>query len=214
MEYLSFGPLLQRCRLQFLPEMSGARGALVLGDGDGRFTAALLRAVPCLRVHAVDASAGMLAALWQRARDAGAAGRLEMTCADATEALPEGCFDLVCTHFFLDCLSQKEIELLVAEVRRRLPHGVWVISEFAVPEGALRTPAVWLVGALYLAFRILTGLKTRELPAYAEAMHANGFTLLRCRERLGGILRAELWQVQQSSVRGNHVHGRPQISRL
>src|SRR6185437_1080687 len=43
MEWLSFGPYLSRCRRAFLPQLRDARRALVLGDGDGRFTAALLR---------------------------------------------------------------------------------------------------------------------------------------------------------------------------
>ena len=174
--------------------MAGARRALVLGDGDGRFTAALLQAVPDLRAHVVEQSAGMLAELWRRAIDAGAAGRLEMTCADATQMLPDDSFDLVCTHFFLDCLTQEQIGPLITRVRHRLPHGIWAVSEFAIPDGSLRRPAIWLIHGLYLAFGGLTGLRTRELPIYSAAMQANGFKLLCCRERLGGILRAELWE--------------------
>ncbi len=194
MEYLSFGPLLQRCRVQFLLEISDARRALVLGDGDGRFTASLLRAAPGICVHAVDESAAMLAALWQRAIDIGAADRLEMTCADATEDLPEGHFDLVCTHFFLDCFSQADMEALVARVQEHVPQGRWVISEFAVPGGAMRWPAFLLVRSLYFVFGLLTGLTTRELPVYAPVLRANGFVLMQSRQRLGGLLRAELWQ--------------------
>ncbi len=196
MEYLSFGPLLQRCRLQFLPEVADARRALVLGDGDGRFTAALMQALPGVRVHAVDESAEMLAALWERVIEKGAAHRLEISCADAVEDLPEESFDLVCTHFLLDCFGQGDVEALVAQVRRRMPRGRWVISEFAVPGGAMRLPALLLVRALYLVFGVLTGLTTRSLPAYAQVLRANGLVLVQSRERLGGILRAELWRIE------------------
>ena len=193
MEYLSFGPLLHRTRMQFLPEAAAARHALVLGDGDGRFCAALLRFSSAVRVHAVDASAGMLAELWRRAVDVGAADRLEMTCADATQCLPVGEFDLVCTHFFLDCLSTEQVAGLVPRIRERMSSGHWVVSEFAIPGGALRQPASWLVAGLYAAFHRLTGLEVRKLPLYPEILKANGFVLLELHSRLGGMLRAELW---------------------
>ena len=56
MEWLSFGPHLGRCRRAFLLEMTESRRALVLGDGDGRFTAALLRQNKAIQVDAVDVS--------------------------------------------------------------------------------------------------------------------------------------------------------------
>ena len=60
LEYLTFGPFLWRCRVHFLPQLSDCRSALVLGDGDGRFTARLLRENPHLRVMAIDGSPGMI----------------------------------------------------------------------------------------------------------------------------------------------------------
>src|SRR3954453_19751287 len=43
MEYLTFGPALHRRRREFLSEIASARSGLILGDGDGRFTAEFLR---------------------------------------------------------------------------------------------------------------------------------------------------------------------------
>ncbi|MGH9599640.1 MAG: class I SAM-dependent methyltransferase, partial [Terracidiphilus sp.] len=56
MELATFGPWLSWCRSAYLGELSGCRRALVLGDGDGRFTAQLLCANPQVEVDAVDAS--------------------------------------------------------------------------------------------------------------------------------------------------------------
>src|SRR5206468_3304021 len=42
LEHLTFGPALQRTRTHFLPLLADRQNALILGDGDGRFTAALL----------------------------------------------------------------------------------------------------------------------------------------------------------------------------
>ncbi len=197
MEYLTFGPLLMRCRLAFLPELQGARCALVLGDGDGRFTARLLRENKTVSVHAVDGSAAMLRESRERARREDAADRLFTYLQDARVQLPGGPFDLVCTHFFLDCLTDGEVAALAAEVRQRMPTGLWLVSEFAVPKSAARWSARPLIFLLYQTFRLLTGLQVQSLPDHAAALRGAGFVLVERREHLFGILRAELWSVVQ-----------------
>ncbi len=114
--------------------------------------------------------------------------------ADALAGLPEGQVDLICTHFFLDCLDDEAVDGLAAELRLKCPRGYWVISDFAVPAG----PAGWVgsavVGALYAAFGVLTGLATRRLPQYASALHRHGFVRTAVHTQLFGLLRSELWQ--------------------
>lgn len=195
MEYLSFGPLLWRTRIAFLPEMKHARHALMLGDGDGRFSAALLRSNRNVRVCAVDASGAMLMRLQQRVEAQGDASRLTVLHADATDALPDGSFDLVCTHFFLDCLHDAQCAALArAVVERMTPGAIWAVSEFAVPATNARWFACVLVGALYRLFAALTGLRVQRLPDYATALGNAGFSCDATKTALGGILRAELWR--------------------
>ena len=50
MEAVLAGGKLQRCRTAFLNEVKDARHALIVGDGNGRFLSALLRANPSVRV--------------------------------------------------------------------------------------------------------------------------------------------------------------------
>lgn len=195
MEYLSFGPLLMRCRKQFLPQMLHAHHALILGDGDGRFTASLVRANQSLRVDAVDASPAMLSALLL------AAGRnqvrVQTHCADLRTWQPQNVnYDLVVSHFLLDCLSTEEVTKLIARIRPSLDQGaIWVVSEFAIPQRRIqRALANLLISFLYRAFSLLTGLQIRHLPDYTTALNSNGFQLMRVKIRLFGILRSELWQ--------------------
>lgn len=194
MELFTFGPWLERCRCAFLGDLAGCRRAAVLGDGDGRFTAQLLRASPTIEIDAVDASAAMLRALLGRAGHN--AARVHVHCADARTWQPANPpYDLVVTHFFLDCLTEDEVRSLAERLRGALsPAGLWVVSEFAVPEGAfgrwVARPAVWL---LYRAFALLTGLAVRNLPDHAAALRAAGFTLRQRRSLLRGLLAAELW---------------------
>src|ERR1700679_3274982 len=189
MEGLSFGPLLQRCRCAFLGELRTVRRALVLGDGDGRFTEALLRVNFEVRVDAVDASSAMLRALVERAGADG--GRVRAIVADIRSWRPENgdVYDLVVSHFFLDCLTAEEVEALAGSVRlslvrRGLTEGAqWVVSDFAVPEGwAGRLAGRLLVGFLYRAFGVLTGLRIRRLPDHAAALKSAGFVMERRRE--------------------------------
>jgi SAM-dependent methyltransferase len=199
MEALSFGPWLWWCRCAFLLEMFQARRALTFGDGDGRFTARLLRENPAIEVSAVDASPAMLATLRRRARRN--AARLRTEVADARTWTPSdmdsGSYDLVYTHFFLDCLTEDDIRRLAERVRPLIAStGIWVVSEFAIPEGWTGSiVARPLVSFLYGAFGLLTGLSVRCLPDHGLALRQTGFDLRQRRAWLMGLLVSEVWEV-------------------
>jgi ubiquinone/menaquinone biosynthesis C-methylase UbiE len=198
MELLTFGPWLKRCRYAFLGDLARCRRGIVLGDGDGRFTAQLLRIHSTIEIDAVDLSTAMLRTLLGRAGHN--AARVRAQAADARTWQPANPpYDLVATHFFLDCLTAEEVRSLADTMLEALsPSGLWVVSEFAIPEGAfgrwVARPMVWL---LYRAFGLLTGLAVRELPDHAAALCAAGFRLLERRSFLCGLLAAELWSQAQ-----------------
>ena len=197
MEWLTFGPILWRCRCEFLDLMKASRTALILGDGDGRFTARLLQSNVQITVEAIDASEAMLDELLKRSGSN--ADRVRTTAADARGPIPlVQCFDLVVAHFFLDCLTTIEVESLARNTHAQLAPGArWMISEFAIPENRYgRWFALPLVSALYLAFGALTGLKVRRLPRYREALVRAGFELAHERKRLKGLLVSEVWQAR------------------
>jgi hypothetical protein len=197
MEYLTFGPALHRCRTHFLPRLHNIRNVLVLGDGDGRFTAQLMRQIPQARVTAIDASSRMLAQL--QSRCASHTQRLTTHQANLPAALPpliaNQTYDLVATHFFLDCLTTEEVKQLATTIRPHLSaNALWVVSDFAIPGGLLHRPAALVVAALYRSFRILTGLQTQRLPQHADAFAHSDFQQIQQNKVLGGLLVSELWQ--------------------
>lgn len=188
-EYFTLGSLLQHMRTHFLPQLTNAQSALVLGDGDGRFLARLLRQNPRLTATAVDSSSTMLQLL--RERCAFGADRLTTLEADVRNVpLPET--ELVVTHFFLDCLTQPEVDALSARLAH--PGALWVVSDFRVPTGPIQ-PFAWLyVRTLYFAFHVLTGLEPTQLPDTARALQAAGFVRVAEHRRLFGLLYSELWR--------------------
>jgi ubiquinone/menaquinone biosynthesis C-methylase UbiE len=199
LEYLTFGPYLERCRFHFLNQLSTHHRALILGDGDGRFTTRLLAANPQIAIDAVDSSATMLDLLTDRAAQLGpsAAQRLRTIHGDALAFEPAGPYDLVVTHFFLDCLTEDDLATLFARLRPHLStNATWLISEFSIPSTQpAATLARTLIATLYCAFRVLTSLKTQRLPDYASALRRNGFFITQRRSFLGSILSAELWRL-------------------
>ena len=198
LEYLTFGPLLWRCRTHFLPQLLQCRNALILGDGDGRFTARLLHLNSQIRVHAVDGSPRMIETLEQAATPH--RNRLTTQIANMNHWNPPHSepYDLIVTHFFLDCLTTAEVAALASRLRPVLaPQPHWLVSEFAVPQTFFgRLFAAPLVALLYRAFRVITGLRQQSLPEHARALTDSGWALDRESLHLRGLLVSQLWRLE------------------
>lgn len=194
MEAATFGPWLWWCRTEYLQEMRQRRRALVLGDGDGRFTARLLKENCEIQIDAVDASPAMLQALLRRAGKH--ARRVRTHCADVrTWQPPQPPYDLVVTHFLLDFLTDSEVLALAETMRRSVSHEAqWAISEFAIPQNLFgQFVAKPVIAGLYLGFHWLTGLTVRTLPDHRAALTSAGFVRKQHKTRLAGLLISELW---------------------
>jgi SAM-dependent methyltransferase len=194
LEYATFGRLLERCRFAQLPHLRDAKSALILGDGDGRFLARLLAINPAIQGDVVDISEAMLTLARGRV-SADAAYNFEQADVRTYRPGPDRLYDLIAAHFFLDCLTEEDIRHLIGRLGPHLAsRSTWVISEFAIPAGGPgRLAGRMLIRALYLAFRILTGLRVQRLPAYASLLEQSGFVLQDVEVFLGGILRSERW---------------------
>ena len=201
LERLVFGERLQRCRTAWLPQLSCdamARRArvLVLGEGDGRFVAALRRACPEAVVLVVDRSERMCRLAAERvaavaagaatdaAANAAAAARVQWVLGDLVAGLPVGAggFDLVVCNFVLDCFAEEELDLALPRIVAALaPGGTLVVGDFATSaRGAWR-------------LRLVAGIGARRLTDPQPRLAALGLRERGRREWLGGFLVSTLW---------------------
>ena len=204
LEYAGFGRALERRRLEFLPRLVHARKVLVLGEGDGRFLAALLQVNRAAEVDYVDGSGEMLALARRRAQIVEGTGtgeipRVRFHCGDAATwlgARTPGGYDAICTHFFLDCFAQDQLEPLVHGIARHASAAAcWIVSEFRYPNAGLAK--FWgrvFIRMLYGFFRWCTGLRVQRLPEHGRGIAATGFRRTQRVVAGGGILTSELWE--------------------
>jgi len=198
MERVLAGSLLQQCRTAYLEEVRQARNALLLGEGPGRYLLELLRVNPHVRVTYLDSSAGMVAvARAQMAARGFSETRAFFVCTDWRDwDGAGGPFDLVATHFFLDCFNANELAVLVAKVKAWAGESaLWVVSDFCEPAGGWRRFRARLVLRLaYLFFRWTTGLSASSLVCPDPLLANTGLALIERRFFNYGLLHADLWR--------------------
>ena len=196
------GRSLERRRLEFLATLRNCRRVLILGEGDGRFLSKFLEINPTAQVDCVDSSEKMLAVTRTRIATSAKAvraglERITFHHADANTWLPatgRG-YDLVVSHFFLDCFGDDELVALVGKFAGvTAPKAQWVVSEFHQPDSGWKAwrAKLW-IGGLYRLFGWTTGLRVRRLPMYRSILEQAGFGLVEEVTANAGLLVSERW---------------------
>jgi len=200
LELLLAGSLLQRCRTAYLPQTSHVRHALICGEGPGRYLVEFAKSNPDARITCLDASQAMLAAAKKHCLAVGVnPDRIQFTQCDLRHwSASAGPFDLIATHFFLDCFPPDQLK----EVIRRItaaPDALWVLADFCEPDhGWRRVRARVILALAYLFFRVATKLPASHLTAPDAFLEEEGFRLCQRRVLNCGLLHADLWSLQKS----------------
>jgi len=120
----------------------------------------------CCRVTCIDASEAMLGKARSRISPEDS-GRVNFVEADILQTvLPKEGYDVLATHFFLDCFTRETLMLLIPQLARCLRSGGrWSLADFVEPEGEgggarLRHFALRM---LYAFFRSTCGIKARRV---------------------------------------------------
>lgn len=105
-------------------------------------------------------------------------------------------FDLVITHFFLDCFSAAELHRVVANLAAAAsPRSHWLLADFAVPDrGWQRRRAQVGLAMAYRFFRWSTGISATRIVNPSSRLGAAGFEL--CARELFDheLLYSEMWK--------------------
>ena len=199
LETIAFGDALQRCRVACLNEIESPRQALVVGEGNGRFLCELLRAYPGVQVDCVDASERMLQLARSRIEmeQPDRADQVRYLLRDMTSWAPsDNHYDLVVTHFLLDCFPEAELADVIKNLASAArSEAVWLLADFRLPDGGFARPQarVWLV-AMYQFFRLTARIRATELIDPTPYLQANGFALAGQHLFRRGMLKSELWR--------------------
>jgi ubiquinone/menaquinone biosynthesis C-methylase UbiE len=197
-EFVSAGDKLQQCRTAFLGQVADAKKVLIVGDGNGRFLLECRRKLPDAKITSVDASGRMLTLARQRLERHGVNSvSINFVCADALVwTPPEREFDLIVTHFFLDCFRREQVEALITKLARAAAPGAnWLLADFQVaPAGLARLRSRLILWMLYRFFRVMTGLSARVLTTPDVFLQKNGFTLRERQVYDWGMLYSDWWR--------------------
>jgi SAM-dependent methyltransferase len=193
MEAVLAGRKMQRCRVAWLDTVLGCRNVLVVGEGPGRFLEIAAKLLPAAEFVCVDSSAGML----ERAKAAAPENaRVRFVQASLPAWKPTGGpFDLVVTHFFLDCFPAQTLDEVVATLAGSTTNDArWLLADFQIPAcGIARLRARLLLALAYRFFRIATALPAASLTAPDDALRKNGFQLQRRIVTDWGLLHSDVW---------------------
>lgn len=196
MEAVLVGDLLQRARTQWLSAVQNPRRVLLAGEGPGRMLVACAAAWPRSHFTVVDQSSAMLARARQHWSVRTGKLQVEFRQADLRARWPEpGDFDLIITHFFLDCFNPDELTMVIANLAgAATSRAAWLITDFQVPpRGWRRIRARLILCLAYRFFRLATDISARAITPPDSRLVATGFNLRR-RELLNfDLLHADLW---------------------
>jgi ubiquinone/menaquinone biosynthesis C-methylase UbiE len=193
MEAVTAGGKLQRCRVAFLDQIPAPRRVLIAGEGHGRFLPELFCRFPEASVTVVDSSRKML----NIARSKVPESKVEFIHADLREWMPEsGNFDLIVTHFFLDCFPADELQRVIDQLGRwATPEAHWLLADFQEASGVARGLRSRLIlKLLYRFFRITCNLSAKHLSAPDPHLLTAGFTRHQRISLDWDLLKAEWWR--------------------
>jgi ubiquinone/menaquinone biosynthesis C-methylase UbiE len=105
-------------------------------------------------------------------------------------------YDLVATHFFLDCFPREQLAEVIKTLQRAArPGGWWLVSDFQIPRTGLRRLRAQIIHRLmYGFFRVVTKLPASALVSPQPFLRQSGFVRVRHAEFDWGLLCAELWK--------------------
>jgi ubiquinone/menaquinone biosynthesis C-methylase UbiE len=203
-ETLAFGNTLQSARTLWIRKIPRPKRSLILGEGNGRFLCALLRAHPKIDVDCIDASRDMLRI---------ARRRVERKCPESLPHVrflrrdilrwsPQASYNLLITHFFLDCFQSDQLEEIIAKLSRAASAGaVWLLADFTIPtQPFARLHALLWLCMMYTFFRATTGITANSIVDPTSFLAANRFVRTKEKSLRWRMIKSEAYVAQAWSA--------------
>ncbi|HST31737.1 MAG TPA: class I SAM-dependent methyltransferase [Chthoniobacterales bacterium] len=200
LETIVFGSALQNARTYWINEIPPPKRVLIVGEGNGRFLCELLRLYPKVEIDCIDASGRML----ELAR-----ARVRRLCPDSLASVrffhldvlrwsPSNSYDLLVTHFVLDCFSAEQVEEIVVKLAQAArPAAVWLIADFTIPRRRFaRMHAQFWLQIMYAFFRASAAIPAKKLVDPSPYLQNNGFVCWFRKLSRYGMLKSELYLAQ------------------
>jgi ubiquinone/menaquinone biosynthesis C-methylase UbiE len=199
LETFAFSNALQHARIFWLDKIPAPQRVLIIGEGNGRFLCELVNAHDRIDVDCVDASAQMLLLarrrLLQNHTETSEHVRFIREDINSWQPAVES-YDLIVTHFFLDCFPRDEADYIVTKLSHAAARSaVWLLADFAIPETryARWRARTWLY-AMYLFFRSVAGIRAKCLVDPTPLLEANGFVCVGRELSSNGMVKSEYWR--------------------
>lgn len=111
-------------------------------------------------------------------------------------APPQNHYDLVVTHFVLDCFPQARLARVVKNLAAAAkPDAEWLLADFRLPErGFARLQAQAWLATMYPFFRLTARIPASELIDPTRFVQAEGFAPAHQHLFRQGMLKSELWR--------------------
>jgi ubiquinone/menaquinone biosynthesis C-methylase UbiE len=194
LETLVFGNQLQQARLIFVRQTETPGRVLIVGEGNGRFLAEFVRAHPGAAIDCIEASGRMIELARRHLDQHSLVHFIEADIRDL-ELAPSS-YDLIVTHFLLDCFLGAALRDLVRKLATAATADAnWLLSDFRIPNcGWQKFHAQLWIRAMYYFFGLTTRLEARRLDDPSPLLKAAGFKPVRQRLTRFGMIKSELWR--------------------
>lgn len=201
MERWVAGKKLQRCRVDHLHRVPCPKEILLAGEGHGRMLLECRRRFPQAHITCLDLSEHMLKVAEKRLNRENMNFGVLYVHDDARTWIAPRSYDLIVTHFFLDCFTDSEVALVVSRLSGICPvEGHWLLADFQIaPTGLCRLRCRLVLWALYRVFRRVTSISASTLVDPAPSLEQSGFRRVARSQYNLGLLYSECWRRTQDS---------------
>lgn len=198
---ITSGNLLYKNAVSLFSTLGQVSTGLVIGDGSGKITEALLALHPTIKnLHYVDASPTMIKKARKELEKYSDTTEIHFYTEDIfNTTFSEKSIDLIVTPYFLDLFTEVEMAQLIQLLGPAIKEGgMWYVSDFN-PE-INHKQGVWgftyrrLMQVLYLFFSWKVGLNVKLLPNIEACFRKMNYTLLSKKESTGELLVSMVWR--------------------